>query len=471
MQKKLLIFFLVIILLAGCTNTSKKTTLNPQKPIVINLWHAYNSHAKIVLDKLIAEFNDTVGLEKGIIVETYAYGTIKELDHAIYASAKNTIGSADMPHIFSASSDSAHQINSIRPLVPLTKYFTTKELAEYKKDFLEDGLIGTDALLKIIPITKSTEVLYLNKTDWDKFSQQTGYTTNDLQTWEDLLTVAKSYYEWSGGKAMFGINPLNTIMSITAQQLSQPVSISLDQNNVPSFNYNEDVARKIWDLFYIPHMQGFYKTASYSSDGVKSGELISYLGSSAGAAFFPNEVTLDSKQIYSIEAMILPYPTFKNGKPYTSQRGAGMCITASDEKHEYAAAEFLKWLTANRQNLTLAINTGYLPVKNSTLDSFKTTQTNVPAIVNSCNIATINMMKTHQFHANKAFSQYYLANNIFDNFIFDKIKNDLKILEARIKNGERRSDIINELTSEQAFKFWYQELQEKIIDAINSERK
>ena len=37
-------------------------------------------------------------------------------------------------------------------------------------------------------------------------------------------------------------------------------------------------------------------------------------------------------------------------------------VAKSDEKKEYAAAEFIKWLTASEQNMSFVDETGYLPV-------------------------------------------------------------------------------------------------------------
>ncbi|MBQ4538621.1 MAG: extracellular solute-binding protein [Oscillospiraceae bacterium] len=37
-------------------------------------------------------------------------------------------------------------------------------------------------------------------------------------------------------------------------------------------------------------------------------------------------------------------------------------VAKSDEKKEYAACVFIKWLTASEQNMNFVANTGYLPV-------------------------------------------------------------------------------------------------------------
>ena len=40
-----------------------------------------------------------------------------------------------------------------------------------------------------------------------------------------------------------------------------------------------------------------------------------------------------------------------------------MCVTKSDERHEYAACEFLKWFTAPENSLRFVCESSYLPVR------------------------------------------------------------------------------------------------------------
>ena len=50
----------------------------------------------------------------------------------------------------------------------------------------------------MIPVAKSTEILYLNETDWETFAGETGADKEMLKTWEGLAQAAGMYYEWSG---------------------------------------------------------------------------------------------------------------------------------------------------------------------------------------------------------------------------------------------------------------------------------
>ena len=60
---------LVLTFCAGCADQKGGVSLDPREPVTINVWHYYNGAQKTAFDQLINEFNESVGREKGIIVE------------------------------------------------------------------------------------------------------------------------------------------------------------------------------------------------------------------------------------------------------------------------------------------------------------------------------------------------------------------------------------------------------------------
>ena len=52
--------------LAGCGGS--KTLLSPKDPTVLSIWHVYGEQADSPMNRLLTEFNDTVGREKGILL-------------------------------------------------------------------------------------------------------------------------------------------------------------------------------------------------------------------------------------------------------------------------------------------------------------------------------------------------------------------------------------------------------------------
>ena len=56
----------LVCAVSGCARESRRV-LDPKKPTVITVWHAYNAVAKAQFDELVMEFNETVGMEQGLL--------------------------------------------------------------------------------------------------------------------------------------------------------------------------------------------------------------------------------------------------------------------------------------------------------------------------------------------------------------------------------------------------------------------
>ena len=343
MNRKMLFAAMILIglfYLAACTATSKEAKLlDPDNPITVSVWNYYNGSTKNQFDRLVSEFNETIGTEKGIVIEAQSYGSVNDLADAVFASANKEIGSMPMPDVFAAYPDNAFRINKISELVSLNDYFSEDELEEIKPEFLSEGQFGNNQNLKILPIAKSTEILYLNKTYWDAFAAETGASLDSLATWEGLVKTAKRYYNHTG-KSFFSLDANANYMLVSAMELGG--NLYTFDGDTATLNLSEDTAYRIWNNFYIPYINGYFvKSGRFSSDDAKTGNIVAYSGSTAGAAYFPTEIAI-ADQLVPVELITLPYPIFENTKPYVIQQGAGMCISQSDHAHEYAAAGIFK---------------------------------------------------------------------------------------------------------------------------------
>ena len=425
----LTVALVVSLILAACSvgaNRKPESPLNPDKPVTVILWHYYSGHNKEKFDMLVNEFNETAGVELGIVVESQSQGDVQQLADAVFASANKGLGAAPMPDIFAAYADNAFRVNQVHPIVSLDKYFTSEELAQYRLEFLEEGNFLNDGKYRIMPVAKSTENLYLNKTIWDQFAAETGADIRRLSTWEGLAETAEKYHQHTG-KSFFGIDAYANFMIVGAVQNGQEIYNYDSQTQEVTLNFKKDYAQKIWDAIYVPYMKGYFaKEGRFSSDDAKTGTIIAYTGSTAGAAYFPKEVTFSEDNVVPIEPLTLPYPYFEDGSPYVIQQGAGMCISESDLVHEYAAAEFLKWFTQPKQNLFFAVSTGYLPVTNEALEEdvllsyLDEAGINLPGIVSSVQ-TTAQMLKTYNFYNNKPFNGSFEMRSLMEKYLVKKM--------------------------------------------------
>lgn len=161
---KYLLALLCIIVLLLCTGCSSDSAA-PQ-PISVTVWTYYNGTLLESFNTLVKTFNETVGKEKGIIVEAYSQGSVNELEASVMQSAEGKVGAAAMPNIFSAYADTAYALDKLGLVVDVSSYLTADERAAYVDNYLTEGDFGQTGSIKIFPVAKSTELLFLNETDW-----------------------------------------------------------------------------------------------------------------------------------------------------------------------------------------------------------------------------------------------------------------------------------------------------------------
>ncbi|MDE7322878.1 MAG: extracellular solute-binding protein [Lachnospiraceae bacterium] len=356
----LCIIFSTVFLLTSCGG-QEKNGLSVESPTSVTIWHYYNGSLAGAFDDLVAEFNNTVGRENGIVVHSESMSTVAGLESALWDAANKKVGAAEMPNIFQCYQDTALALDERIPLVDFDDYIPEDEKVSYVKLFLDSGYIGENNRWKIFPIAKSTEVLILNRTDWNRFAADTGASVEDLSTWEGLAGTAEKYYEWSDGRAFFGRDSFANYLITASSQLGH--ELFQTTGGKVTLDFDKETMRQIWDSFYVPYVKGYYKhVGNYRCDDVKLGEIIALVCSSSSAAFFPTEVTIDDSAPYPITYMVLPLPNFNRTAPYAIQQGAGMAVTKSTEAEIRASITFLKWFTQMEQNLRFSVSSGYMPV-------------------------------------------------------------------------------------------------------------
>lgn len=68
MKKQMALILAAALLLCGLSGCAKNTTLDPGEPVTLTMWHVYGEQADSPMNRLVEEFNRTVGREKGIII-------------------------------------------------------------------------------------------------------------------------------------------------------------------------------------------------------------------------------------------------------------------------------------------------------------------------------------------------------------------------------------------------------------------
>lgn len=469
---------LTTTMLFGCgnSNSGKKYGLDPKEPTTVTIWHYYNGVQQENFDNAVIEFNETVGREQGIVVEAYSKGSIDELSASVLASIRQDAGAEEVPDMFAAYSETAYEADKLGSAVDLSEYFTDEELKEYIDGYIEEGRISTDGGLKIFPTAKSTEVMMLNLTDWEKFAISEGLSTDNLKTWEGVVETAEKYYEYTDnltpdiendGKAFFGRDSVANYMLVGAKQLGAEFVTQKDGKF--SLNIDETAVRRLWDNYYVPYVKGYFTAESrYRSDDAKIGEIIALICSTTGAAYFPDSVTINDDYTYPIESLVMPVPNFEGTEPYLVQQGAGMVVTESDEKTEYACTVFLKWFTEKERNISFSVGSGYMPVKKDANDAALISADKVgeenQMLLSALKVA-IDEIQDYNLYVAKPFDNTAQTRNFIGEYIQDTAQTDFTEAHERIAGGEDREKVLNEYVSDKAFEDWYSEFSSGLRNA------
>lgn len=357
MRRLTAILFVSALMLACLTGCVGRTRLDPENPVALTIWHVYGSQTTSPLNDAISEFNNTVGREKGIVVKVELVTDSGKIDDALTAALTHEPGAQTLPDLFVAYPRMAEQFDD-GVLLDFQKYFSKKELAEYREEFLSEGYF--DEKLLMLPIAKSSELVFVNKTIFDRFAFSTGITTDCFRSIEDLMNACNAYYDWSGGRTMFQINDFYHYF------LANMAAIGGEFITDGKINVTSDAFEKAFEPIANAGIYGGLCVGDgYASDRWKTSEIICSSGSTAGILYLRDHVTYEDNTTEDIETLVLPYVCLKNSQPAVVQRGGGLfAIKNEDERKNEAAAVFAKWIAEAEHNLDFVTKAGYLPVTN-----------------------------------------------------------------------------------------------------------
>lgn len=440
-MKKLISFTLSLILLialfSGC---NKKSTPDPDNPVMLTMWHVYGSQTKSPLNLAIDKFNNTVGKEKGIIVNVVSVTSSSAIDKALSDAANDEPGAEELPDLFTAYPRVAELVGKER-LLSWNDYFSKTELSGYKKEFLEEGYFG-DRLL-MLPVAKSSEVFYLNKTLFDKFSAMTSCKIEDLSSFDGLFKTANLYYDLTNQQNFMQINDLYHYALIGMQENDAEF---IKNGNL---NLSDPMFEAVWrPLAKCAIYGGICLDDGYAASRWKTAEVISNIGSTADVLYQPDKVIYADNSTENIQAISMPYPTFTKKTGASVHRGGGLfAIKSEDERKNHAAYIFAKWITEDENNLEFVTHAGYLPVKDTAFEKLFADE----SIIKNENYRSMyqsvqTMVKDYSLYALPLFDGASEIQHKFEENARLILKTNHMQYEKRVLSGENKESVLNELT-------------------------
>ena len=368
MKNRNIIIFLIAVLLfcTGCSNTVTKEEV----PTTITVWHVYGGQTDSPLNDLIDQFNQTVGKQKQINVQVTSVSNTNTIHELVLAAANEEPGAPELPDLFISYPKTVLALPDDSILVDYKDYFSEEELSDFIPAFIEEGTI--DDHLVIFPVAKSTEIMFINQTIFDRFSQETGISMEDLDTWEGLYKAAETYAEWTDAqtpdipgdaKAMFVHDYYFNYFQVGVESLGE----DFFQGDKLAFG---PVFQTVWEpLAQAAFKGGVWLKGGYATESIRTGESIVSVASSASILYYSDVVTYSDNTSEDITIVSRPCPVFENGEKLVMQRGAGFCTVRSTPEREQAAVTFLKWLTEPEHNVEFVTRTGYMPVTRSAFEN------------------------------------------------------------------------------------------------------
>ena len=355
-------FLTILLCLALLLSAAGCKTAREEQPITLTIWHVYGGQTDSPLNDLIEEFNRTVGKEQNIAVQVTSVTNTNTIHEGVLAAANDDPGASELPDMFISYPKTVLAMPDEEVLVDYRDYFSEEELSAFLPAFIEEGTIHDR--LAILPVAKSTEVLFVNKTLFDRFAAETGVTLEDLDTWEGLYQTAALYAQWSGGKTFFVHDYHFNYLQVGVESLGGSFFDESGISFSPAFS-------KVWEPYAEAALQGgVWLYGGYATEPLRTGDAIASVASSASVLYYSGIVTYSDNTSEEIEYIVRPCPVLEDGEKLVMQRGAGICTVKSTPEREKAAMVFLKWLTAPEQNVELVTRLGYMPVTQEAFDTY-----------------------------------------------------------------------------------------------------
>ena len=349
--KKILPLALSLSLMVGCsgkkqsdTPTNEEIVTEIKNPVEITFWHAMSGDQEKSLQGLVDKFQK---VNPNITVTLQNQTSYPDLQQKITAT---TASPKDLPTMTQAYPDwllNAIDENLVLDLKPYIEHETLKfdNYDDIVKGFREASTL--DGKIYGIPFNKSTEVLWYNKTLFDKLN----------------LTVPKTYEEFA--KVAKEIKDKENIVAGGFDSLS---------NYYTTYLKNEGV---VFDSKLDPTNEASTKAVNYYLDGIKNGYFRiagtdKYLSSPFGNETIAMLVGSNASETFvkqgvnnKFEIGVAPYPAKE-----VMQQGTDLFVfNSATAEQKTAAYEFLKFLTTKENQITWAKDTGYIPVRESAINS------------------------------------------------------------------------------------------------------
>lgn len=314
-----------------------------REPSEIRFWHNYTGKQEAVFKMLAETYNSTLGKNRGVRIVPVYKGT-DEIAAYFLASFKQSEDS-DYPEISVISNEIAYEAMCRSLIVSAESYLTGEALSGYFPDFLNEGRFTGKAETYIFPITKVSDITLVNDSLWRYFYSDNNADTAQWSTWKGIMDLARQYYDWSGGKALFALESVQDyIFTYSAQQL--PAIIQAGNKEI-KINTNKETLRAIWDFYYSGVVRGYILQTDDIQNALAAGDIMGYAGIPRDSSYFPKQFQNHMGGMSALLLSAMPYPSVNTSRIIAPQKGSGVAVFNHGDKINQECYSFLHWFCSN----------------------------------------------------------------------------------------------------------------------------
>lgn len=369
---------LSLIGLVGCGGGNKitefvmpKNGFDTSKKVEIKFYHTMGQDLRNVLDSYIERFNELFPNIKVVHEQVGGYDDVRD-------QIKTEITAGKQPNLAYCYPDHVALFNRSKAVLPLNGFlsdgqynnmtvahadgttesmcFTEEQKENFIQGYYEEGYkFGDEKTMYTLPFSKSTEVLYYNKTFFEE---------NNLEvptTWSEMEAVCARLKEIDPECIPFGYDSEANWFITMCEQYGSPYTSSSGKK----YLFDNAKNREFVTMFKGWYDKGYFVTqkinTTYTSNLFKKQTSYMCIGSSAGAKNqSPGRV--DGK--YPFEVGIAQIPQVDPENPKVISQGPSVCIFKNDDPQKVLASWLLaKFLTTSVGfQAQFSITSGYVPV-------------------------------------------------------------------------------------------------------------
>ncbi len=392
MKKRITAALLLVVMLAGmlsmagCSTTSNdepnfivpETGFDPNEEVSITFTHTMGAKLQEILDTYIVEFNK---IYPNINITHQSAGGWSDINGQI----NTEIAGGTQPNIAYCYPDHVAMYNIAKSVVVLDDLIDSEYViegtnevlgltAEQKADFIEsyynEGLVYGDDFMYTMPLNKSTEVLYYDKTFFEANNLTVPTTWDEMwETCEKILAIDPDCYP-------LGYDAEDNWFITLCEQMKTGFTSAEDGGQ---YLFNNDANKAFVKELREYYQKGYFTTqelyGSYTSNlFVETTDTRCYMciGSSGGASYqMSNNDTDDGS--FAFEVGVAPIPQYDESNRRTISQGPSLCILKgkdTTDQQVMASWLFVKFLCTNIEfQAEFSMASGYMPVLKSVTEN------------------------------------------------------------------------------------------------------